>query len=66
MAARPEHGQPDPDPLARRYRLAQQPAASSTVNGAEACSTSDASPVGIPMSMATNRNTNCTVPKPSP
>ena len=36
------------------------------MNGADACSTSDASPVGIPVSIAMNRNANCPVPNPRP
>ncbi|AZG47353.1 hypothetical protein D7316_03962 [Gordonia insulae] len=38
---------------------------SSTVNGAEVWSTSDASPVGIPRSIARKRNENCRTPKPT-
>lgn len=37
---------------------------SSTVNGADVCSTSDASPVGIPRCMARNRKANWTNPNP--
>ena len=44
----------------------QASAPRTTVNGADACNTSDASPVGIPTSIATNRNRNCSVPNPSP
>ncbi|SKT30416.1 Uncharacterised protein [Mycobacteroides abscessus subsp. abscessus] len=36
------------------------------VNGAEACRTRDARPVGMPLAMARNRNANWMVPNPSP
>jgi hypothetical protein len=55
-----------PMPWRRLSRSPSNTAASNTVNGADACSTSEANPVGRPLAMARNRNANWAVPNPSP
>ncbi len=49
-----------------RIRSRRNSVPSSTVNGADDCSTREASPVGMPIRMAVNRKANCRMPKPVP
>jgi hypothetical protein len=55
-----------PRPWRALSRSRSQTAPSTTVNGAEDWSTSDARPVGIPASIARYRNANCRMPNPNP
>lgn len=64
MTAMPSTATTMPTTWSRAMRSRRNSTPSSTVNGADVCSTSDASPVGIPRCIARNRKANWTKPNP--